>query len=175
MWTRFRQSSLNVVFVILMLSASGPARQAPSHNEKPDAAVAHPKTIEYKNIDYGFSLTLPESWKGYRVLWSEWVGVVQRDDGGVARELRGPQLRIRHPQWTREHPREDMPIMIFTIDEWNQGPVVSPAPFGPTEIGRNKRYVFAVPPRWDYDFSEGWEEAEKILVPGSLHTFAPSK
>jgi hypothetical protein len=133
-----------------------------------------PKTIEYKNTSYGFSLTLPESWKGYQVLWSEWGGRVLKDDGSVAREYRGPELRIRHPKWTEQHPREDMPIMIFTIAQWNEHPVVSAAPFDPAELGRNRKYVFALPPRWNYDFAEGWEEAQKILSPDSLHTFKPA-
>lgn len=132
-------------------------------------------TIAYKNTQYGFSLTMPESWKGYRVLWSEWEGNVFADDGAVTRTFRGPQLKIRHPNWNEVNPREDMPIMIFTVSQWNEHPVVSAAPLDPAELGRNDRYVFAVPPRWDYDFAEGWEEAQKILVSGSLRTFAPSK
>jgi hypothetical protein len=68
-----------------------------------------------------------------------------------------------------------MPIMIFTIAQWNDGPIVSAAPIEPAELGRNEKYVFAVPPRWDYDFSEGYEEAEKLLTPSYLHTFASGK
>ena len=79
------------------------------------------------------------------------------------------------PKMDSRESREDMPIMIFTIAQRNASPIVSAAPFHPTELGHNRKYVFAVPPRWDYDFSEGYEEAEKILAPASLHTFAPVK
>ncbi len=174
-WLNFRGRQLNSIFVFLMLSVSVSAQQASLDNQKHEATGNGTKTIEYENADYGFRFTLPESWKGYRVLWSGWGGSVLGDDGSVARKLRGPELRIRHPKWTEEHPREDMPIMIFTIAQWNESPVVSAAPIGPAELGRNKRFVFAVPPRWDYDFAEGWEEAQRILTPDSLHTFAPSK
>jgi hypothetical protein len=39
-----------------------------------------------------------------------------------------------------------------------------------TELGRNNLYVFALPPRWNYDFSEGHEEAENIIKSNPLKT-----
>lgn len=174
-WTYFRARSFSAAVLVIALSVSGWSQQAQPTVQKRRGIGKHTKTIEYKNPSYGFSLTLPESWKGHRVLWSEWEGSVLREDGSVARTLRGPELRIRHPKWTEEQPREDMPIMIFTIVQWRAEPVVSAAPIGPAELGRNGMYVFAVPPRWDYDLAEGWEEAQTILTPDSLHTFAPSK
>jgi hypothetical protein len=173
-WAHLRARPFNAAVLVIVLSVSGWTQQEKPAVQKHEGAGKQTKTIEYKNASYGFNLTLPESWKGYRVSWSEWEGSVLRDDGSVARQLRGPELRIRHPKWTEERPREDMPIMIFTIAQWKADPVVSAAPIGPAELGRNRKYVFAVPPRWDYDFAEGWEEAQKILTPDSLHTFAPA-
>lgn len=173
-WAHFRARPFNAAVLIIVLSASGRTQQEQPAVQKHDGA-GQTKTIQYKNASYGFSLTLPESWKGYRVSWSEWEGSVLRDDGSVSREFRGPELRIRHPKWTEEHPREDMPIMIFTIAQWKEDPVVSAAPIGPAELGRNRKYVIAVPPRWDYDFSEGWEEGQKILTTEAPHTFPPLK
>jgi hypothetical protein len=173
-WTRSRRS-INAAALILALSISGWAQQATSTSQKHQAPGRQAGTIEYRNGEYGFRIVLPESWKGYRVLWSEWQGSVQASNGAAEHVLRGPRLRLRHPKWTEENPREDMPIMIFTIAQWNESPIVSAAPFGPGELGRNGQFVFAVPPRWDYDFAEGYEEAEKILTPASLHTFAPGK
>jgi len=174
-WTRSRVRPFSAAALILTLSVSGWAQQAPFTSQKHQAARKQTGAIEYRNREYGFCFTLPESWKGFRLLWSEWQGSVLTTNGEVAHVLRGPKLQIRHPKWTQENPREDMPIMIFTIAQWNESPIVSAAPFGPAELGRNRKYVFAVPPRWDYDFSEGYEEAEKILTPASLHTFAPEK
>jgi hypothetical protein len=173
-WTR-SQRSFNAAALILALSVSGWAQQATSTCQKHQAARRQTGTIEYRNREYGFRLTLPESWKGYRIVWSEWQGSVFTTDGEVAHVLRGPRLEIRHPKWTQEKPYEDMPIMIFTLARWNESPIVSAAAFGPSELGRNRKYVLAVPPRWDYDFSEGYEEAEKLLTATSLHTFAPEK
>jgi hypothetical protein len=174
-WTRFRVRPLNAAVLILTLSVSGWSQQPATGGHKHEAAGKHRGTIEYRNTIYGFSFTLPESWKGYRVLWAEWEGSVLRDDGKVARDFRGPKLQIRHPKWSEENPREDTPIMIFTIAQWNEHPIVSAAPFDPAELGHNRKYVFAVPPRWDYDFAQGWEEAQEILTSDSLRTFTPAK
>jgi len=159
-WTGSRQS-FNAAALILALSVSGWAQQAPSTCRKHQAARRQTGTIEYRNREYGFCFVLPESWKGYQVLWSEWQGSVLTTNGDVARVLRGPRLQIRHPKWTQANPHEDMPIMIFTIAQWNESPNVSAAPFDPMELGRNRKYVFAVPPRWDYDFSEGYTRKPK--------------
>lgn len=63
--------------------------------------------------------------------------------------------------------------MIFTLKQWKslgQGKFsVSAAPFGPGELGRNKKYVFALPARYNYDFLEGWEQVENILKGHPLH------
>jgi hypothetical protein len=165
-------SSSSAAALIIALLISGRAELSPSTSQ---AAETKPGTVEYTNKEYGFSFSLPESWKGYKVLWSEWQGNVLAPSGEMTHVLHGPKLQIRHPNWTQGHPYEDMPILIFTTAQWNEAPVVSAAPFGPTELGRNRKYVFAVPPRWDYDFSEGYEEAEKILIPSSLHAIAPGK
>ena len=37
------------------------------------------------------------------------------------------------------------------------------APINPSELGRNKRYVFALPPRYNFAFPTGYEEVEEIL------------
>jgi hypothetical protein len=65
--------------------------------------------------------------------------------------------------------------MVFTLDEWNQVQQekisVSAAPFGPSELGRNQQYVFALPPRYDYDFLTGFEEVEKIMQDNPLKAY----
>lgn len=164
--------ALKLAVLTLSLSMLGWSQQTAAANRKQTASRAK-GTIEYKNSEYGFTFKLPASWKGYKILWSEWRGTVIGSNGSVDHTLRGPKLVIRNPKWTQEDPWEDMPILIYTIAQWNEGPVVSAAPIDSWELGRNKKYVFAVPPRWDYDFAKGYEEAEKILTAASLHTFAP--
>jgi hypothetical protein len=96
-WAHFRARPSNAAVLVIVLSVSGWTQQEQPAVQKHEGAGKQTKTIEYKNASYGFGLTLPQSWKGYRVSWSEWEGSVLRDDGSVARQLRGPELRIRHP------------------------------------------------------------------------------
>ena len=41
---------------------------------------------------------------------------------------------------------------------------------GPSELGRNNRYVFALPARYNYTFPPGYKEVEKILANHPLQT-----
>ena len=78
----------------------------------PDA----PNSIVYSNTQYGFSFKLPSSWKGYTIVTSQWEGIAS--NGGTAVET-GPIISIRDPKWTKETPRQDIPIMVFTLNQWN--------------------------------------------------------
>ena len=99
-WADFQARRFHAAVLVIMLLVSGWAQQTQPAVQEHESIGKQTKTIEYKNSGYGFSLRLPELWKGYRVSWSEWEGSVLRDDGSVTRELRGPKLRIRHPKWT---------------------------------------------------------------------------
>ena len=131
--------------------------------------------VIYKNKRYRFRVTLPASWKGFSISISEWTGSVMNDEWQMIREERGPAIWIRHPLWTEENPRQDIPIMIFTKAQWSivekDRMILSAAPIGPGEIGRNKKYVFALPARYNYAFPVGWEEVEKIIVENSLQPY----
>jgi len=124
--------------------------------------------IEYKNDNYGFCFALPQSWKGYTIVTLHWDG--SSEDGGP--ELGGPLLLIRHPAWAKEEPREDIPIMIFTSKEWPRvkdgGVAVSAAPSAPSDVGHNRHYVFALPPRWSFDELPGVEEVGTLVSNKSL-------
>jgi hypothetical protein len=126
--------------------------------------------IEYRNAQYGFCFTLPDSWKGYTIISKKWVGFPLDHGAGAT----GPELYIRHPAWTEDKPREDIPIMIFTTAEWQRvkgadaGMGVSAAPFPPSELGHNRDYVFALPPRFDFDQLPGVEEVGALVTGKSL-------
>lgn len=136
-------------------------------------------TVEYNNTQYGFNFSLPDGWEGYSVVVDKWAGnKIVQPQGEVLVE-QGPQILIRHPQSTPQNPRQDVPIMVFTLDQWNsllQGKYhVSAAPVNPSELGRNTRYVFALPARYNYAFPEGWEDVEQILQGRPLRTFEPAE
>ena len=127
-------------------------------------------TIEYQNKQYGFTVRLPVSWKGFTVVQEEWSG-----SNGSAVVAHGPLLLLRHPKWTKDNPRQDIPIMIFTLAQWkdvDDGDVaVSAAPIPPTELDHNGKYVFALPPRYNFALAEGWEEVQKIMDGKPLSAF----
>lgn len=123
-------------------------------------------SIIYQNAEYGFSFSLPESWQGYKIINEKWEGFKPGQQEGNASET-GPMISIRHPQWTAQNPRQDIPILVFTLAQWNSLQRdefhIGAAPMGPKEIGRNNNYVFALPARYNYAFPTGYEEVENIL------------
>src|SRR5690606_39249822 len=73
--------------------------------------------VTYMNRDYGFRFLLPESWRGYTVVYETWEGRALEDAAGGSvpagdPAMEGPLLRLRHPRWTPERPRQDVPIMV---------------------------------------------------------------
>jgi hypothetical protein len=138
------------------------------------------RSIIYVNKKFGFRFTLPDSWKGYSVS----VGVWEGSDGTttitgepIPGYQKGPEIVIGHPLSSEANPRQGIPIMVFTEAQWelikSDQLVVSAAPFGPGEIGRNAKYVFALPARYNYAFPPGWEEVEGILQGQPLKPIRP--
>ncbi len=119
--------------------------------------------IKYNNKKYGFIFSLPADWQGFSIYTTSWSG---GDKNGKQTET-GPIINIRNPKWTQAKPYEDIPVMVFTIDQWKsviaEKLIVSAAPFGPSKLGSNNLYVFALPARYNYDFSTGYEDVEKII------------
>ncbi|MDR3519492.1 MAG: hypothetical protein P4L63_01220 [Candidatus Pacebacteria bacterium] len=129
-------------------------------------------SIIYNNTIYGFTFSLPSDWKGYSIMKNTWNGQPQNNNTSAQT---GPELLIRNPNWTATTHYEDIPIMVFTISQWNSyvagNFATSAAPFPAAELGRNNIYVFAIPPRWDYDYSQGFQEADTIVTSKPLHPF----
>ncbi len=124
--------------------------------------------IYYKNDKYGFAISLPDSWKGYTIIDDEWDGDTIDAQGQVhTGTIHGPLISVRHPDWDYKAPRQDIPIMVFTIKQWNDMQAdkfhIGAAPINPSELGRNKNYVFAVPARYNYAYLTGYEEVDQIL------------
>ncbi|SHI19880.1 Signal transducer regulating beta-lactamase production, contains metallopeptidase domain [Sporobacter termitidis DSM 10068] len=140
----------------------------------PDTPAASSSTptpaIVYKNTQYGFNFDLPAEWKGYKIVSEEWKGTPLTDQQAATT---GPQLLIRNPKWTKDTPTQDIPIMVFTMKQWDdvqEGNIaVSAAPILPSELGRNSKYVFALPPRYNYAFPAGYEEVDQLLQGKPLH------
>lgn len=136
-------------------------------------SITDPNTtsITYKNTQFGFDFTLPSTWQGYTVVNNSWTGTALKS----TTKQSGTKLLIRNPKWTATLPYEDLPVLVFTIAQWNaylnEEFSVSAAPIVASELGRNNKYVFALPPRWNYDYSEGYVEAENIIKSNPLKAF----
>jgi hypothetical protein len=145
--------------------------------EKTDKSRAA-KSVVYTNKQYRFRFSLPESWQGYSIVVTEWEGgdgrTYQAGEPMPPPE-KGPLILIGHPLSTKSNPRQHIPIMIFTKAQWQlveEGKLIlSAAPIGPSEIGCNAKYVFALPPRFDYADMDGREEVGEILQHYPLHAF----
>jgi hypothetical protein len=79
-----------------------------------EAVAPSTDAVEYTNTKYGFRFSLPSGWKGYTIVTEQW----EASDAQKGAMERGPTVYIRHPDWTKENPREDIPIMIFTLSQW---------------------------------------------------------
>lgn len=129
----------------------------------------------YTNDQYGFRFSLPDTWQGFSVITDTWAGFPPGDE---AASETGPLISIRHPLWTEDTPRQDIPIMIFTLEQWDALQAgdfhIGAAPIGPSELARNDTYVFALPARYNFAFPEGYEEVEDILRGDPLEPIAPA-
>ena len=126
--------------------------------------------ILYENKEYGFTFSLPKSWEGYQIVNDSWEGILA--DQQQNNIVDGPILSIRHPKWTEKTPRQDIPIMVFTLEQWSSLEKeefhIGAAPIPPKKLGQNDKYVFALPPRYNFAFPEGFEEVEDILETNPL-------
>jgi hypothetical protein len=129
----------------------------------------------YQNTKYGFNFTLPETWKGFSIVTTKWEGsgLLTSTMGKIV--ATGPIINIRHPLWTSTIPRQDIPIMVFTLAQWaslqKEEFSVSAAPILPSELGRNAKYVLALPARYNFSSLPGYKEVETILAGSPLKPF----
>lgn len=129
-------------------------------------------TTTYRNVKYGFEIILPKSWKEFTVSEEEWEGNAPEVEQTIQS---GPFIFIHHPLWTEENERQDIPVMVFTLDQWNrlnnEEFHIGAAPVNPTQLARNKKYVFALPARYNYSFLPGFEEVDVIIKSGAIRAF----
>jgi hypothetical protein len=161
-----------VIAVMVACTAIAPAlahaQDSSAQNPGP-APIATP--VVYHNSEYGFCFLLPADWKGYTIVPEKWNGTVL----DTQKTESGPQLLIRNPQWTESNPWQDIPIMIFTASQWKlvaaEKMAVSAAPIGPSELGSNKNYIFALPPRWiGFTDAQGQDEVQALMNQNPLQS-----
>jgi hypothetical protein len=115
----------------------------------------------YQNDTYGFIVAFPQDWKGMSVKETA--------------DTNGHYITFQYPnQDVSTTSRQWIPISIYSYDVWNKIQkgeiVVSAAPFPPGEIGRNAKWVFALPPRW-VGFADATHQKEAQVIVGTLSAF----
>lgn len=178
--------TLVVIIVIIVLGLVGyafwvkslPTTQPTSNNNQPPQQTQ--TAVEYTNNQYGFSISLPQDWQGYSVVTGKWQGDTINANGQVkTNAIEGPMVSLRNPLWTTAKPYQDIPVMVFTIQQWNDMQQdkfhIGAAPINPSELGRNSTYVFGLPARYNYAYPEGWQEVDTIIQNKSLKTFEPQQ
>lgn len=168
---------VGLIAIMLVLGGWGWRDKLHTNGISPSAprasTVIATSTVSYTNNQYGFTVSLPDSWQGYAIITSTWKGYSPSADSGPS--AYGSIISIRNPLWTSSTPTQDIPIMIFTLAEWSAVSAgtmaVSAAPFPPSELGQNAQYVFAIPARYNYAFPRGWQEVQTIIQGDPLHAF----
>lgn len=167
---------VNIALVVLVIILAGVAgyfvlvkKSAPTNHSNTSTS-----SVEYINTEYGFSFSLPENWKRYSIVTSKWEGYTPGSQGDTTIE-KGPIISIRNPKWKSEEPQQDIPIMVLTLNQWNllqqEKFHIGAAPIGPSELGRNAKYVFALPARYNFAYLTGFEEVQKIIEGKPLRAF----
>lgn len=148
---------------------AGPATPPQQQTQEKASAEPAPDAVLYKNTKYGFTFSLPEGWKGYSVVTEQW----EASDAQKGSVERGPVVYIRPPGWTKENPRQDIPIMVFTLTQWESVEhgdyFVGGAAIAPGELGRNRKYAFAISRRVEDSEAPGAKEVNEILQQHPLH------
>jgi len=172
---KYKFTKIIIIILIVVVILAGYyllARKDPQPIQTQDQLPQVETSISYNNPQYGFSFSLPVSWKRYSIISQNWNG--QIIDSKNNQSIIGPEILIRHPLWTSSVPRQDIPIMIFSFSQWDliqqEKLSLGAAPIGPSELGRNSNYVFALPARYNFAYPVGFEEVEKIINSKSFRT-----
>ena len=135
--------------------------------------------LRYHNAQYNFTFFLPADWKGYSVLIQEWSAELHSADyQTVVGTEHGPMILLRNPHWTVNDPYQDIPIIVFTREQWGFGRpqrLFVGAGGVEDEISHNAKYVFVINSRHNWRELKGWAETGKIVrqnvVAGMPHLY----
>jgi hypothetical protein len=125
--------------------------------------------IRYHNAQYDLTVFLPASWKGYSVRTQQWAGETYSPEKDTKVVLaRGPLIVLRNPLWKMHDSYQDMPIYIFTRQQWNDihdGKYSAVGAGGVIyELWHNDQYVFGMHSRYNSDDSvNGWKDVQQIV------------
>ena len=86
------------VVVFIALATGGYLLLYPAMFPASETPVSPPSAGgEYRNETYGFSVALPETWRGYSVTIDTWTGYAAGDELGDVAFTAGPGVSIHNP------------------------------------------------------------------------------
>jgi hypothetical protein len=113
---------------------------------------------------------LPVNWQGYSALVQQWDGVHYSPPvDKVIVVGHGAMIVLRHPQWKASAPSQDIPILVFTLAQWDalHHGKLWPSQFAGgvmEEIWHNRQYVFGMSSRCAFEETVGrWKETADIV------------
>ena len=152
------------ISVISVLLAAGCSSMNTA--KRPDALP-----VRYHNAKYDLTFYLPTSWRGYSVS----IQQVEDEKYSPAEDRLvtvgyTPMFTLRNPQWQKNAPYQDIPILMFTRAQWDalhRGKLWPSLFAGGTmdELWHNENYVFAMSSR-TFGFNDElkcWRETEEIV------------
>ncbi len=125
---------------------------------------------DYRNSDYGFSISLPADWKGYEVQSTTWsAGKLDSAGNYKANTETGPEIVIKHPQSSVN--AEMIPVLILTPAQYAQEDLsYGAAPVPPSKLGQNSKYVFLLPARYNFGYNPV-DSADFQRIEAAIKTF----
>ncbi len=123
--------------------------------------------IEFINDKYHFSIYLPKEWEGYQVITEQETGDKESDE--LFRNIDNEYIvmTIRHPNWTKEEPYQDISLVIFRMEQWNNN--VNDATGDDYDLlphmvpGGDGRYLITINPAAYDDTLRRYDEVMKII------------
>lgn len=123
--------------------------------------------IEYLNEEYHFAIYLPKDWEGLQVIKAEQTGDKEWDELFSKIDKEYVVINLRHPQWTKEMPFQDISLVIFRSEQWNKN--LNDATDGnydilPQEVpGGDISYVIRLNPTAYKDTLKGYKDVLEII------------
>jgi hypothetical protein len=124
--------------------------------------------ISYHNAHYDFTFFLPCDWHGYSTLTNQWNGETYLPDKDKDIMLaHGPIIVLRNPLWKTNDLYQDVPIYVFTRQQWDDihlGKYDAAGAGGIIfELWHNNKYVFGIHSHYNWGELKGWRETENIV------------
>jgi hypothetical protein len=150
---------ISSTLLLLVISACCLAASPPVKAKRP--------ILVYRNPKYAITFTLPQQWQGFTVVHEKWEALLQSSDfEKTLRTEHGLIITLRNPRWTKKHPTQDIPILIFTRQQWKWEHAGRLFPYAGGilyELGHNQKYVLAIYSRFNFnEANKGWQEAGTI-------------